>query len=80
MQEKNVLRRLLHMRKILLPMLAGAVRKAERAAFAMEARGFTGEKRKNFYKVIRVGKVDGYMVSLFMLLLVISCTSVSYIN
>ena len=80
MQEKNVIRRLLHMRKILLPMLAGAVRKAERAAFAMEARGFTGEKRNSFYKVIRVGKVDGYMVSLFMLLLVISCTSVLYIN
>lgn len=80
MQEKNAIHRMLHMRKILLPMLAGAVRKAERAAFAMEARGFTGEKRKNFYKVVRVGKVDGYMVSLFMLLLVMSCTSVLYIK
>lgn len=79
-QKKNVFHRLLDMRKILLPMLAGAVRKAERAAFAMEARGFTGEKRKNFYTVVRVGKVDGYMVSLFILLLVISCTSVLYIN
>ncbi|WP_235588644.1 energy-coupling factor transporter transmembrane component T family protein [Sporosarcina koreensis] len=80
MQEKNVFRRLLHMRKILLPMLAGAVRKAERAAFAMEARGFTGEKRESFYKVVRVGKVDGYMVSLFMFILVLSCTTVLYIN
>ncbi|GEN83766.1 putative HMP/thiamine permease protein YkoC [Sporosarcina luteola] len=79
-QEKNVFRRLLNMRKILLPMLAGAVRKAERAAFAMEARGFTGEKRKSFYTIIHVGKVDGYMVSLFMLLIVLSCTSVLYIN
>lgn len=80
MQEKNVFRRLLHMRKILLPMLADAVRKAERAAFAMEARGFTGEKRESFYKVVRVGKVDGYMVSLFMFILVLSCTTVLYIN
>ncbi|MFC5603788.1 energy-coupling factor transporter transmembrane component T family protein [Sporosarcina koreensis] len=79
-REKNAIRRLLHMRKILLPMLAGAVRKAERAAFAMEARGFTGDKRKDFYKVVRIGKVDGYMVSLFMLLLVLSCTSVLYMN
>lgn len=80
MQEKNVVRRLLHMRKILLPMLAGAVRKAERAAFAMEARGFTGEKRESFYKVVRFGKMDGYMVGLFMLLLVLSCTTVLYIH
>lgn len=79
-QEKNAIRRLLHMRKILLPMLAGAVRKAERAAFAMEARGFTGDKRNSFYKVIRMGKVDGYMVSVFMLLLVVSCTSILYIK
>ncbi|HEX5563437.1 MAG TPA: energy-coupling factor transporter transmembrane component T [Sporosarcina sp.] len=79
-QEKNPIRRLLHMRLILLPMLAGAVRKAERAAFAMEARGFTGDKRKDFYKVVRVGKVDGYMVSLFMMLLILSCTSVLYID
>ncbi|MGN7388657.1 energy-coupling factor transporter transmembrane component T family protein [Sporosarcina sp. SAFN-015] len=80
MQEKNVVHRLLHLRKILLPMLAGAVRKAERAAFAMEARGFTGEKRKDFYKIVRVSKLDGYLVSLFMLLLVVSCTSTLYIK
>ncbi|WP_339253957.1 energy-coupling factor transporter transmembrane component T [Sporosarcina sp. FSL W8-0480] len=74
-QKKNVIHRLWHLRKILLPMLAGAVRKAERAAFAMEARGFKGERRGSFYKVIPIGKVDGYMGSLFMLLLIVSCLS-----
>ncbi|MDN4608348.1 energy-coupling factor transporter transmembrane component T family protein [Sporosarcina highlanderae] len=80
MQAKSVFHRLFHMRKILLPMLAGAVRKAERAAFAMEARGFTGEKRKSFYKVFSVCRLDGYLVSLFMLLLVVSCMSALYMN
>lgn len=79
-QEKHVIQRLLHMRKILLPMLAGAVRKSERAAFAMEARGFTGEKRKHFYYVVGVGKVDGIMGLLFVVLLVTSCMSSIWIN
>lgn len=74
-QKNNVLYRLWNMRRILLPMLAGAVRKSERSAFAMEARGFTGEKRKSFYRVIRIGKLDGYMVALFLMLLIVSCTS-----
>lgn len=78
-QDSNVIVRLLNMRKILLPMLAGAVRKAERAAFAMEARGFTGEKRKSFYHIVGVGKVDGYMSVLFLVLLIASCTSIYWL-
>lgn len=78
-QNSNIIVRLLNMRKILLPMLAGAVRKSERAAFAMEARGFTGEKRTSFYQVVGVGKVDGYMGVLFLVLLVASCTSVYWL-
>lgn len=74
-QKGNIITRLLNMRKILLPMLAGAVRKSERAAFAMEARGFTGEKRTSFYQVIGVGKVDGFISLVFCILLIISCSS-----
>lgn len=50
--EKYWWQRLLGVRRIIIPMLAGAVRKAERAAFAMEARGFTGEPRKEYYQPI----------------------------
>ena len=78
-QNSNIIVRLLNMRKILLPMLAGAVRKSERAAFAMEARGFTGEKRNSFYRIVGVGKVDGYMSVLFFVILVVSCSSVLWL-
>lgn len=71
--EKNVIRRLFNLRRVLLPMLAGAVRKAERAAFAMEARGFTGEKRKSFYKVVVVSRKDWMMCSLIITILLIGC-------
>lgn len=73
--EKNALRRLLGMRKVLIPMLAGAVRNAERSAFAMEARGFTGEARSEYFQVIKLQKVDAAMTAIFILLLIISCSA-----
>lgn len=73
-KEQHIFVRLLGMRKILIPMLAGAVRKAERAAFAMEARGFTGQPRSSYFQQIAVGKVDVVCIALFLLVLVISCT------
>ncbi|MEG0261391.1 MAG: energy-coupling factor transporter transmembrane component T, partial [Lysinibacillus sp.] len=73
--EKNTLKRLLGVRKVLIPMLAGAVRKAERAAFAMEARGFTGERRSSYFHVISVRKIDSVCVVLFLIVLLLSCTN-----
>lgn len=73
--EKNILKRLLGVHKVLIPMLAGAVRKAERAAFAMEARGFTGERRSSYFQVITVSKIDGVCVALFLFVLLLSCTN-----
>lgn len=72
-EEKNGLKRLLDMRRVLMPMLAGAVRKAERSAFAMEARGFTGEARTVYYSKIRIGRIDFLMSGLIALLLAASC-------
>jgi len=72
-EEKNALKRLLDMRRVLIPLLAGAVRKAERSAFAMEARGFTGEARTDYYHPIRIGRIDFWMSALFVLLLAASC-------
>lgn len=73
--QKNALKRLLGIRRVLIPMLAGAVRRAERAAFAMEARGFTGERRSSYFQMISIGKVDAVIAVLFLLLLVLSCTN-----
>lgn len=74
-QKKNALQRLMAARLVLIPLLAGAVRKAERSAFAMEARGFTGARRSSFFYVISIDKVDAVLVVLFLFILVLSCTN-----
>ncbi|TWT00953.1 energy-coupling factor transporter transmembrane protein EcfT [Planomicrobium sp. CPCC 101079] len=71
--EKHWWQRLSNMRRLLLPMLAGAVRKAERAAFAMEARGFTGAPRTEFFHPVTVTRTDILMAVLFFMVLVGSC-------
>ncbi|MDN3426448.1 energy-coupling factor transporter transmembrane component T [Microbacterium sp. APC 3898] len=71
---------LLEMRRILIPMLAGAVRKAERSAFAMEARGFTGEPRSAYYRPVRIGRTDLWMSGIFMVILLASCIGGSWLS
>ncbi|MFD1032996.1 energy-coupling factor transporter transmembrane component T family protein [Metaplanococcus flavidus] len=66
--EKFWWQRLLGIRRIIIPMLAGAVRKAERSAFAMEARGFTGEPRKEFYQPVVVSTRDYVLASSLLML------------
>lgn len=60
------------MRRMLIPLLAAAVRKAEQAAFAMEARGFTGEPRTEFFKPVTVQINDWGLTALFLVLLTAS--------
>ena len=60
------------MRRMLIPLLAAAVRKAEQAAFAMEARGFTGEPRTVFFKPVTVCRNDWVLVTLFLIILAAS--------
>lgn len=72
--------RLLEMRRILIPMLAGAVRKAERSAFAMEARGFTGEPRSAYYRPVRIGRTDLWMSGIFVVILLASCIGGSWLS
>lgn len=78
-QEKHWWQRLVSTRRLLIPMLAGAVRKAERTAFAMEARGFTGEPRTVFYRQMTISKTDGWITGLFFILLVLSCSAGSFL-
>ncbi|MET3576634.1 energy-coupling factor transporter transmembrane component T family protein [Bhargavaea ullalensis] len=72
---KHWWQRALGMRRLLIPMLAGAVRKAERAAFAMEAKGFTGEPRSEFYQPVKIGARDFALGGMFLVLLVGSCVA-----
>ena len=73
--DSNVFKRLIGLRRVLIPMLSGAVRKAERVAFAMEAIGFTGEPRKVFYHEVPIEKKDFLLVSLFICILLFSCST-----
>lgn len=69
-EEKYAWQRLLGMRRLLIPLLAGAVRRAEQAAFAMEARGFTGERRSTYYEPIGIIRRDWLLATLFISLLI----------
>lgn len=60
--------RLRHVPKLLLPLLAGSIRRSERIAFSMEARGFTSGKR-TIYDKIEINLSDfvwsGVLLTLF---------------
>jgi len=71
--EKRVWQRLIGLKRVLIPLLAGAVRRAERSAFAMEARGFTGEHRSVYYEPILITRHDWVMAALIVAMLVASC-------
>ncbi|WP_215145970.1 energy-coupling factor transporter transmembrane component T family protein [Exiguobacterium qingdaonense] len=59
--------RIRHVPKLLLPLLAGSIRRAERIAFSMEARGFTGGKR-TVYERIDIKPTDYVWSCVFFLL------------
>jgi len=70
--EKQKWKRIVGIKRLIIPLLASAVRRAERSAFAMEARGFTGEKREVFYEPILPNIRDG-ILSILLLTLLIGC-------
>lgn len=72
--DKHWWHRLTALRRLLIPVLAGAVRKAERAAFAMEARGFTGEPRSSFYEQLSITRADYALIGTFALVLMLCCS------
>lgn len=45
-------------RRFAVPLLAGAIRKAERTALAMESKGFTGSRERTFYRNLKVRRRD----------------------
>ncbi len=50
--------RLIEIKRYSIPLLASAIRKAERVAIAMESKGFDGNHKRSFYHVICWSKND----------------------
>ncbi|MBA2174857.1 energy-coupling factor transporter transmembrane protein EcfT [Halobacillus locisalis] len=44
--------------RMAIPLLAGAIRKAERTAVAMESKGFTGDRDRTFYRPMKIQRKD----------------------
>ncbi|MFC4353785.1 energy-coupling factor transporter transmembrane component T family protein [Chryseomicrobium palamuruense] len=69
---QSAISRLLSLRTVAIPLLAGAVRKAERTAFAMEARGFTGTRERTYFHQVPFRRLDIYL-TLFLLVVFGGC-------
>jgi len=51
-----------------IPLLAQAIRKSERVAVALEARGFDGTMNRTFYRQLKLGAADAVYLLLLVLL------------
>ncbi len=48
---------------LLVPLLAGAIRRAERVAVAMDSRGFNGRRPRTHYRLTRFNAADAWMLA-----------------
>lgn len=75
-REKGFRGKLSSLKRYAIPLLASAIRKAERAAIAMESKGFTGSRNRTYYHQINIRKQDwlflGLMIGLFLLCVAVS--------
>ncbi|UTR13694.1 energy-coupling factor transporter transmembrane protein EcfT [Salipaludibacillus sp. LMS25] len=80
---KGIKGRINQCRRYAIPLMANAIRKAERVAIAMESKGFTGSSHRTYYHHMTVGKKDwvffGGIVGVFFLVIFISY-SLGYLN
>ncbi|MFZ4451420.1 energy-coupling factor transporter transmembrane component T family protein [Salibacterium aidingense] len=58
-------------KRYFIPLMAGAIRKAERTAIAMESKGFDGRRSRPFYRRIHWNRYDACFIGLFLTLLVV---------
>lgn len=57
-QEKGIIAGIKSIPRLLLPILATAVRRGERAALAMEGRAFGVSDKRSYYKELKIKKLD----------------------
>ncbi|MGJ9457932.1 energy-coupling factor transporter transmembrane component T family protein [Oceanobacillus sp. CF4.6] len=65
-QAKTIKEKWNNYKRYSIPLLASAIRKAERTAMAMESKGFTGDKNRTFYRQFTIKKTD-WLFPLIML-------------
>lgn len=73
-REKGMKARIRAALRYTIPLLSQGIRKAERVAIALEARGFDGSWNRTFYRTVPSGKRDVYY---FILLLFLHLVAVS---
>ncbi|WP_204166790.1 energy-coupling factor transporter transmembrane component T [Bacillus sp. CGMCC 1.16541] len=54
------------LKRYVIPLLASAIRKAERTALAMESKGFTGDKNRTFYRNLTISSTDWLFVGVML--------------
>ncbi|MFC0525054.1 energy-coupling factor transporter transmembrane component T family protein [Pontibacillus salicampi] len=68
----NIKESLQQYKRFAIPLLAGAIRKAERTAIAMESKGFTGDKKRTWYRRFTLDWRDwaflAFMITIFFLI------------
>ncbi len=63
---KGIKERIRQFRRYAIPLLANAIRKAERVAVAMESKGFTGSPKRSHYHEMKVTRRDWVFFSTFV--------------
>ncbi|MDY0395540.1 energy-coupling factor transporter transmembrane component T [Virgibacillus halophilus] len=71
-QDRSLRGKWLQYKRLAIPLLASAIRKAERTAIAMESKGFTGSKNRTFYRTFHVSTTDWLLSLLIPALFVVS--------
>jgi energy-coupling factor transport system permease protein len=56
------------LKRYTIPLLASAIRKAERTALAMESKGFTGSRNRTYYRSLTVSPRDWLFFFIVLLL------------
>lgn len=69
---KGIKGRLQQFRRYIIPLLAEAIRKAERVAIAMESKGFTGSSDRTHYYQLTVDKRDWTFLIIFIVIFLIT--------
>lgn len=57
-ESKGLLKKMTELKRYAIPLLASAIRRAERVAIAMEAKGFDGSRKRTFYRKVLWTKKD----------------------
>lgn len=66
--ESGIINKISALKRYTIPLLASAIRKAERTALAMESKGFTGSRNRTYYRTLSVNRRDWVFFCLVLLL------------